>query len=111
MPVWLLLIISVGVANYSPGTCRVGVVIPNLELIKRKSLSLALLAAVFVFSGCSLKQAFLIPKKLKLVTPYWKIRSRKAPNSGSTELMITEMIEHPKPACKQHNFSVKLLYN
>jgi hypothetical protein len=41
----------------------------------------------------------------------WKIRSHRAPNSGSTEQTIPKMIEHHNPEYKQHNISAKLFYN
>jgi len=38
----------------------------------------------------------------------WKIRSLRAPHSGSEVQTIPEMIGHHKPECKQHNISAKI---
>jgi hypothetical protein len=40
--------------------------------------------------------------------PSWKIRSLRAPHSGSNEQPVPEMIEHHKPKYKQHNISTNL---
>jgi len=44
----------------------------------------------------------------QLIQSLWKIRSLRAPHSGSTEQSVPEMIEHHKPKCKQHNISTNL---